>query len=59
MKRVILLLLWVWMLVGISASRPLIINFGDSNSDTGGSGGPKNFSMGVRNIFKSFRPLGI
>lgn len=40
MKRVNLLflfmLLWVWMLVGISASRPLIINFGDSNSDTGG-----------------------
>ncbi|KAJ0779173.1 putative alpha-L-fucosidase [Helianthus annuus] len=36
MKRVILLLSWVWMLVGISASRPLIINFGDSNSDTGG-----------------------
>ncbi|MFS7963722.1 putative phosphoenolpyruvate carboxylase [Helianthus anomalus] len=24
-----------------------------------GSGGPRNFSMGVRNIFKNFRPLGI
>ncbi|KAJ0827701.1 putative F-box domain-containing protein [Helianthus annuus] len=23
------------------------------------SGGPRNFSMGVRNIFKNFRPLGI
>ncbi|CAH1434205.1 unnamed protein product [Lactuca virosa] len=39
--NVILWLLWVWMVVGISAStraRPdmLIINFGDANSDTGG-----------------------
>ncbi|KAI3773218.1 hypothetical protein L6452_04423 [Arctium lappa] len=30
-------LLWLWMLFGISMStRPLLINFGDSNSDTGG-----------------------
>ncbi|KAM0040282.1 hypothetical protein Hdeb2414_s0012g00391961 [Helianthus debilis subsp. tardiflorus] len=26
---------------------------------TSSSGGPRNFSMGVRNIFKNFRPLGI
>lgn len=29
-------LLWVLMLFGISVSKPMLINFGDSNSDTGG-----------------------
>ncbi|KAM0015728.1 putative alpha-L-fucosidase [Helianthus debilis subsp. tardiflorus] len=29
-------LLWFCMLFGISLSRPMIINFGDANSDTGG-----------------------
>ncbi|KAD5316917.1 hypothetical protein R6Q59_032142 [Mikania micrantha] len=37
MKIEILLLSLFWLLVGISVSRPLIINFGDSNSDTGGA----------------------
>ncbi|KAJ0944508.1 putative leucine-rich repeat domain superfamily [Helianthus annuus] len=37
----------------------LSFHFGGINSQVTYSGGPRNFSMGVRNIFKNFRPLGI
>ncbi|KAJ0669689.1 putative leucine-rich repeat domain superfamily [Helianthus annuus] len=40
-------------------SLELSVNMLNSSIPVMPSGGPRNFSMGVRNIFKNFRPLGI